>query len=53
MKEFKSFVAKSGLSQIIVVVPDGSYRGARKMASKYAAELPRGKHSRGPKLKRN
>lgn len=44
---------KSGSKEVVVVVPDGSYRGARKMASKYATKIPRGKNHQSPKQERD
>lgn len=40
--EFKGLVEQSERKKIVVIVPDGSYRGARKMASKYPGNIPRG-----------
>lgn len=45
VSEFKKLVAASGQQNVAVLVPDGSFRGARKMASKYPAEYPRVKLS--------
>ncbi|GMH44501.1 hypothetical protein BSKO_12453 [Bryopsis sp. KO-2023] len=45
VSEFKKSVEESGGKGVVVLVPDGSFRGARKMASKYPQEFPRVKLS--------
>lgn len=34
----------AGSKDVVLIVPDGSFRGARKMVSKYPSNFPRGKY---------
>lgn len=45
VEEFRTDAKKRGLQEVVVIVPDGSFRGARKMASKYPQDFPRVKLS--------
>ncbi|GMH45022.1 hypothetical protein BSKO_12979 [Bryopsis sp. KO-2023] len=45
VEEFKQLMSKSEPKEVVVIIPDGSYRGARKMAPKYPSSIPRVKLS--------